>query len=175
MTSLSDQKEQIVVSKGEFETEKIPLIRLHSECMTGDIFGSHRCECGEQLAEALQRIEADGTGAVLYLRQEGRGIGLLNKLRAYQLQEQGRDTHDANIELGFEADGRDYGIAAAMLKTLGIKRIRLLTNNLDKVTALQAYGIEVVERIALQIAPRLENKAYLKTKQTKFNHQLTID
>ena len=175
MTSLSDKKEQIVVSKGEFETEKIPLIRLHSECMTGDIFGSHRCECGEQLAEALQRIEADGTGAVLYLRQEGRGIGLVNKLRAYQLQEQGRDTYDANIELGFEADGRDYGIAAAMLKTLGIQRIRLLTNNLDKVTALQAYGIEVVERIALQIAPRLENKAYLKTKQTKFNHQLTID
>lgn len=175
MTSLADQKEQLVVSKGQLAADTIPLIRLHSECVTGDIFASHRCECGEQLAEALQRIEADGNGAVLYLRQEGRGIGLVNKLRAYQLQERGRDTYEANIELGFAADGRDYGIAAAMLHTLGIKRIRLLTNNLDKVAALEKYDIDVVERVPLEIPARTENKAYLKTKQTKFNHVLTID
>lgn len=174
-STVKDNQTQLIVSKGNLDqTEEIPLIRLHSECLTGDIFGSKRCDCGEQLELALTKIEETTVGAVLYLRQEGRGIGLVNKLKAYELQEQGMDTYEANLALGFGADDRDYGIAAAILKENGIKRLRLLTNNPDKVAALEKYGLEVVERVPLETKPVDENIAYLKTKKTKFRHFLDL-
>ena len=148
------------------------LVRVHSECLTGDVFHSLRCDCGEQLSAAMQMIEREGAGAVLYMRQEGRGIGLEAKLRAYALQENGLDTVEANEELGFPADLRDYGIGAQILVDLGLRRLRLLTNNPRKMIALTGYGLEVVERVPLVIKPRPENEQYLKTKQQKLGHLL---
>lgn len=149
-----------------------PLVRLHSECLTGDVFGSLKCDCGPQLDTALARMSADGDGVLLYLRQEGRGIGLLNKLRAYQLQDQGFDTVDANIRLGFAVDERDYGVAAAMLRALGVEHVRLLTNNLAKVAALEAHGVTVAQRVPLVLPPTPFNRGYLDTKRDRTGHQL---
>jgi len=151
------------------------LIRVHSECMTGDLFHSQRCECGSQLTRAMQLIEAEGKGALIYLRQEGRGIGLANKLHAYRLQEQGVDTYDANLKLGFMPDKRDYGIGAQILRDLGIRRVRILTNNPKKVSRLEVYGIQVVEQIPLQISPTPHNLNYLRTKKHRFGHMLDED
>lgn len=170
-----DLKEHLLLSKGNLRDAQEPvLVRIHSECLTGDVFGSKRCDCGEQLHEAMCQIEADGIGAILYMRQEGRGIGLKNKLKAYQLQEAGRDTFEANVELGFEPDERDYQFAAQILTTLGLSKIKLLTNNPDKIAALAQYGIETVERISLETQPVKENIDYLKTKKSKFHHLLSL-
>lgn len=169
------QKEHLVLSKGDLSYLKEPLlVRLHSECLTGDVFGSHRCDCGEQLIKSMKMIEENGSGAILYLRQEGRGIGLKNKLKAYQLQENGKDTFEANTALGFQADERDYVFAADILKTFNINEVKLMTNNPDKVEQLESNGIKVVERIPLEVAAVKENQHYLKTKKEKFNHYITI-
>ncbi|GIO23783.1 GTP cyclohydrolase II [Oceanobacillus sp. J11TS1] len=168
-------KDQLVLSMGEIRNSQTPiLVRVHSECLTGDIFGSHRCDCGEQLERAMQLIALEGRGAILYLRQEGRGIGLLNKLKTYELQEQGIDTYEANVALGFQPDERHYDIAAWLLKNEGVSQIRLLTNNPDKVSELQQFGIEVVERVPIETTIYNDNKHYLKVKKDKFHHLLTL-
>lgn len=170
-----EKREHLLLTKGDIQNSQSPtLVRVHSECLTGDVFGSHRCDCGEQLHEAMRMIEKEGTGAILYLRQEGRGIGLRNKLKAYQLQEQGLDTYEANIELGFAPDERDYHFAADILKSIGATSIRLLTNNPDKVTELQQDGITIVDRVPIETVPQKENQAYLKTKRDKFHHYLSV-
>lgn len=177
LTLFKDQqaKEHLLLSKGEIRQSKEPLlVRVHSECLTGDIFGSHRCDCGEQLHEAMRMIEKKGKGAILYLRQEGRGIGLKNKLHAYQLQEQGMDTFDANLALGFKPDERDYQFAAEILDALGVEKIDLITNNPEKIEQLEALGININKRIPLEIPAVKENENYLKTKKQKFHHLLTI-
>jgi 3,4-dihydroxy 2-butanone 4-phosphate synthase/GTP cyclohydrolase II len=148
------------------------LVRVHSQCLTGDVFGSQRCDCGEQLEAALQRIDREGAGAFLYMRQEGRGIGLANKLRAYELQDMGLDTVDANLKLGFAPDLRDYGVAAQILRDLGYSKIRLLTNNPRKIEALRGYGVDVVAREPLEIAPNAANARYLATKRERLGHLL---
>jgi 3,4-dihydroxy 2-butanone 4-phosphate synthase/GTP cyclohydrolase II len=158
--------------KGDISTDEPVLVRVHSECMTGDIFGSKRCDCGEQLLAAMSIVEKAGRGVVLYMRQEGRGIGLVNKLLAYHLQEQGKDTVEANEALGFKADLRDYGTGAQILKDLGLKKIRLLTNNPKKVIGLKGYDLEIVERIPLEIPPNAINEKYLKTKRDRLGHLL---
>ncbi|WP_125981257.1 GTP cyclohydrolase II [Loigolactobacillus iwatensis] len=173
-TSEKDSQVQLFLTKGELDTTQPVLLRLHSECFTGDIFGSERCDCGEQLHASMAQIQRAGSGALLYLRQEGRGIGLLNKLHAYKLQESGYDTYDANIELGFAPDEREYGLAAAILHVQRITQVRLMTNNPAKVAALEKYGIEVVERVPVEVKPRPENINYLKTKQAKFHHILHL-
>jgi len=157
--------------KGEINPEEPILVRVHSECFTGDIFGSRRCDCGEQLHKAMKEI-AKKNGVILYLRQEGRGIGLANKLKAYELQDQGMDTVEANVELGFPPDLRDYGIGAQILADLGVKKIRLMTNNPRKIVGLEGYGIEIVERVSIQVQPRKENEKYLATKKSKLGHLL---
>ncbi|WP_335871659.1 bifunctional 3,4-dihydroxy-2-butanone-4-phosphate synthase/GTP cyclohydrolase II [Bacillus sp. 2205SS5-2] len=162
-------KEHIALVKGEINEEPL-LVRVHSECLTGDVFGSNRCDCGPQLEAALQRIETEGSGVLLYMRQEGRGIGLINKLKAYKLQEGGLDTVEANHKLGFEADLRDYGIGAQILRDLGIKKMNLLTNNPRKIAGIKGYGLEVVERIPIQIDSNKNNQKYLRTKQMKLGH-----
>ncbi|WP_270660136.1 GTP cyclohydrolase II [Enterococcus thailandicus] len=168
-------EEHLLLTKGDLRKSEEPLlVRIHSECLTGDVFGSHRCDCGDQLHEAMRMISERGTGAILYLRQEGRGIGLKNKLLAYQLQETGIDTYDANLALGFEPDERTYQFAVEMLKKTGIQRIELLTNNPEKVTQLMEQGIEVVKRVPLEIPPEKENYTYLQTKKTRFHHLLSI-
>ncbi len=157
------------------EHDEPVLVRVHSECLTGDLFHSQRCECGYQLISAMEMIEKEGKGALIYLRQEGRGIGLSNKLRAYKLQEKGLDTVDANLELGFRADRRDYGIGAQILRDLGLKNIRILTNNPKKISRLEVYGIKVVEQIPLQASPSAHNVNYLKTKKRRLGHMLDED
>jgi 3,4-dihydroxy 2-butanone 4-phosphate synthase/GTP cyclohydrolase II len=148
---------------------------VHSECLTGDVFGSKRCDCGEQLLLAMQLISKNGNGVLLYMRQEGRGIGLANKMRAYALQDDGSDTVEANTELGYPADLRDYGIGAQILVDLGIKKIRLLTNNPRKIIGLEGYGLKIVERISLEIEPNSINRRYLETKRDKLHHLLLQD
>ncbi len=167
-----DEKEHIAVVSGDVcEQEEVP-VRLHSECHTGDVLGSNRCDCGEQLAAALNIIDANGVGAVLYMRQEGRGIGLLNKIKAYQLQDFGLDTVEANVALGFEPDERDYAIAAHMLSSLHIRSIRLITNNPEKIKGLERHDVKVTGRIPLVIEPNPHNMEYLRTKMKKSGHLL---
>jgi 3,4-dihydroxy 2-butanone 4-phosphate synthase/GTP cyclohydrolase II len=165
-----DNREHVALVKGDIEGRDDVLVRMHSECLTGDVFGSSRCDCGEQLHAAMLRIEEAGAGAIIYLRQEGRGMGLHNKLRAYELQEQGRDTVEANLELGFKPDLRDYGIGAQILLDLGLRKIRLLTNNPKKIVGLEGYGLEITGRVSLQVEPGDHNATYLDTKQKKLGH-----
>ena len=169
-----DGKEHIALVKGDVAGKEGVTVRIHSECFTGDILGSLRCDCGSQLKTAMRRIDRLGEGVILYLRQEGRGIGLLNKLRAYNLQEAGMDTLDANLHLGFGADMRDYAVAAQMLKALGVKSIKLLTNNPLKINGLEEYGMPVVEREEIEIEANKINKIYLKTKKERMGHLLKI-
>ena len=164
----------VALIKGALDPAKPVLARLHSQCLTGDVFGSERCDCGEQLELAMELIEQAGTGVVIYTFDEGRGIGLLNKIRAYALQDRGHDTVEANHELGFAADLRDYSAGAHILFDLGVRSVRLLTNNPDKVRTLEEYGLEVVERVALEVPPREPNRAYLNTKRSKFGHLLSL-
>lgn len=171
-TNVVDQKEHVALLKGKIDSDRPTLVRVHSECLTGDVFHSHRCDCGPQLAAALRQIDEAGAGVLLYMRQEGRGIGLINKLKAYKLQEQGLDTVDANLKLGFAPDLRDYGIGAQILKDLGVRQIRLLTNNPRKIRGLEGYGLEVIERVPIQMEENENNTNYLHTKQAKLGHLL---
>jgi 3,4-dihydroxy 2-butanone 4-phosphate synthase/GTP cyclohydrolase II len=165
-------QEHLALIKGEWQADEPVLVRVHSSCMTGDIFGSCRCDCGEQLHEAMKQIEQEGKGVIVYMNQEGRGIGLLNKLKAYKLQEQGYDTVDANLKLGFGMDQRDYGIGAQILRDLGVGKIRLMSNNPKKRIGLIGYGLEIVENVPLQVEPNPHNLEYLKTKKEKMGHEL---
>ncbi|MHB2154633.1 bifunctional 3,4-dihydroxy-2-butanone-4-phosphate synthase/GTP cyclohydrolase II [Calditrichota bacterium GD2] len=173
--TLNTYEHHVALVKGAIADGKPTLVRVHSECLTGDVFGSKRCDCGDQLAAALQMIEKEGRGVLLYMRQEGRGIGLVNKLLAYALQEQGKDTVEANEALGFKPDLRDYGIGAQILKDLGLRKIRLMTNNPKKIVGLKGYDLEVVERVPLEICPNEVNEFYLKTKRDKLGHLFLKD
>lgn len=168
----SDGKEHVALIKGSWTENEAVLVRVHSSCVTGDIFGSERCDCGEQLHRALRQIEAEGKGVLLYLNQEGRGIGLMAKIAAYKLQEQGYDTVDANIHLGYDPDERDYGVGAQILKMLGVRKMRLLTNNPVKRVGLEAYGLEIMENVPIEISPNPYNERYLHTKQERMGHIL---
>src|SRR5512143_1180045 len=165
----------IAFVKGEIRPEEPVLVRVHSECLTGDVFGSMRCDCGEQLRNALRRIEAEGTGVLLYMRQEGRGIGLENKIRAYNLQDKGFDTVEANERLGFKPDLRDYGVGAQILVDLGVRKIRLLTNNPKKIIGLSGYGLQVIDRVPIEVPPNEANVRYLRTKKKKMGHILNME
>ncbi len=166
--------EHVALTKGEWKTDEPVLCRVHSSCATGDIFGSMRCECGEQLHKAMQMIEAEGRGIIVYMNQEGRGIGLMNKIRAYKLQEQGDDTVEANVHLGFRPDERDYGVGAQILRAMGACKLRLMTNNPVKRVGLESYGIEIVENIPIEIAPNRWNERYMRTKKEKMHHDLKM-
>src|SRR5689334_9055670 len=165
-------KTHVALVKGDVDGAENVLVRVHSECLTGDVFHSLRCDCGEQLEQALARIEEEGRGVLLYMAQEGRGIGLLNKLRAYELQEQGLDTVEANLELGFPADARDYGIGNQILADLGLTTLRILTNNPKKLTGIDGFGLEVVEQVPIEVSPNAENRLYLAAKRDKLGHRL---
>lgn len=165
----------IAMVKGEIDPDKPILVRVHSECLTGDIFGSLRCDCGEQLHRAMKKIEAEGVGVLLYIRQEGRGIGLVNKLKAYYLQDQGLDTVEANEKLGFKADLRNYGIGAQILVDLGVRKMKLLTNNPKKMVGLEGYGLSIVEQVPIEISPNEHNRCYLECKKFKMGHLLNMD
>jgi 3,4-dihydroxy 2-butanone 4-phosphate synthase/GTP cyclohydrolase II len=165
-------KHHVALVKGEVEGRENVLVRVHSECLTGDVFHSLRCDCGEQLEQALARIGDEERGVLLYMAQEGRGIGLLNKLKAYELQENGLDTVEANLELGFPADGREYGIGSQILHDLGLTTIRILTNNPKKITGIEAFGLKVVEQVPIEVAPNAENRGYLEAKRSKLGHRL---
>jgi len=169
-----DQAEHVALVMGEPSPDRPMLVRVHSECLTGDVFASRRCDCGSQLHAAMRQIAEAGEGVILYLRQEGRGIGLFNKLRAYQLQDAGHDTVEANRKLGFKADLRDYGIGAQILRDLGLRKLRLLTNNPKKIIALDGYGLEIVERVQLQVGVHEDNLRYLMTKREKMGHLLDV-
>ena len=168
----SNGLEHVALFKGEWEKDEPILVRMHSSCMTGDIFGSKRCDCGEQLHKAMDLIEKEGKGVIVYLNQEGRGIGLMNKIAAYKLQEQGDDTVDANIHLGFRPDERDYGVGAQILRSLGVTKIRLITNNPVKRVGLEAYGLEIVDNVPIVIEPNEYNRRYLETKKNRMGHRL---
>ena len=170
----SNGMEHVALTKGTWTKEDIVLVRVHSSCVTGDIFGSYKCDCGEQLHKAMEMVEKEGKGAVIYLNQEGRGIGLYNKMKAYKLQEGGLDTVEANLQLGFEEDERDYGVGAGMLHELGIGKMRLLSNNPVKRKGLEGYGMEIVETIPLEVTPNKHNEFYLETKRTKMGHFLDL-
>jgi 3,4-dihydroxy 2-butanone 4-phosphate synthase/GTP cyclohydrolase II len=172
--SVLDDSDYVALVKGEWEEDEPILVRVHSECLTGDVFGSYRCDCGPQLHAAMEMVQAEGKGVILYLPQEGRGIGLINKLRAYKLQEEGADTVEANNKLGFKADLRDYGMGAQMLFMLGVRRMRLMTNNPRKIVGVQGHGLEVVERIPIEIKINPGNKKYMQTKKHKLGHILNI-
>lgn len=165
-----DGREHIALVKGDINPHEPTLVRVHSECLTGDVFGSHRCDCGPQLEAALKQIEEEGKGVLLYMRQEGRGIGLLNKLKAYKLQEEGYDTVEANHKLGFPADLRDYGLGAQILEDVGVRKMRLLTNNPRKIKGLHGYELELVERVPLKMESNKNNEKYLQTKRDKLGH-----
>lgn len=168
-------QEHLALVKGTWEKDEPVLVRVHSSCLTGDIFGSCRCDCGPQLHKAMDMIEAAGKGVIIYMNQEGRGIGLINKLKAYELQEQGYDTMEANVKLGFKADERDYGIGAQIIRDLGVKKMRLLTNNPTKRTGLVGYGLEIVESVPLEIESNIHNELYMKTKRDKMGHTLKMN
>lgn len=170
----SNGLEHIALIKGHWEPDEAVLVRVHSSCMTGDIFGSYRCDCGDQLHEAMKRIEHEGKGVLLYMNQEGRGIGLFNKIKAYKLQEEGRDTVQANLDLGFNADERDYGVGANILHLLGLKNIRLMTNNPIKRAGLEGYGLKIVENVPIEVSPNPHNQFYLETKRDKMGHFLNL-
>lgn len=167
-------QEHLALVKGTWSPEEPILVRVHSSCITGDIFGSCRCDCGPQLEKAMELIEKEGKGVIVYMNQEGRGIGLINKLKAYKLQEQGLDTVEANIELGFKSDERDYGIGAQILRQLGVNKMRLLSNNPTKRTGLVGYGLEIVENVAIEIESNIHNESYLRTKRDKMGHSLKM-
>jgi len=169
-----ERKEHVALALGAIDDGAPVLVRVHSECLTGDVFGSSRCDCGEQLADSLRLLRGEGRGVLLYLRQEGRGIGLVNKISAYALQEQGLDTVEANLALGLPEDGRDYRVAAEMLLDLGVRRARLLTNNPAKVEGLKRHGVEIAERLPLRISPNPSNLGYLRTKREKMGHLLPV-
>ena len=169
---ISNGLEHVALIKGTWKPDEAVLARVHSSCVTGDIFGSMRCECGEQLHKAMELIEKEGKGAVVYMNQEGRGIGLMNKIRAYKLQEEGLDTVDANLHLGFNADERDYGIGAQILREIGVSKIRLMTNNPKKRIGLESYGLSVVENVSLEVQPNKYNAFYMQTKKEKMGHKL---
>jgi len=171
--SILDNQEHLAWGTGDILADEPTLVRVHSECLTGDVFHSRRCDCGEQLAAALEQIEREGRGVLLYMRQEGRGIGLMNKLRAYKLQEEGKDTVEANLALGFPADLRDYGVGAQILADLGIIKVRLMTNNPRKIVGLEGYGLHVVERVPVEMKAKPENAHYLSTKKVKMGHYLS--
>jgi 3,4-dihydroxy 2-butanone 4-phosphate synthase/GTP cyclohydrolase II len=171
-----DQLTHIALVKGKINSEQPVLVRVHSECMTGDIFGSLRCDCGDQLHQAMEMIAKEGVGVIIYLRQEGRGIGLVNKLKAYELQrKQGIDTVEANIKLGFKDDLRDYGIGAQMLRNIGVRKMKLLTNNPKKMVGLEGYGLSIVEQIPIEIEPNEYNRCYLECKKLKMGHTLQLN
>jgi len=169
-----NDSENIALVKGEIQPDDDVLVRVHSECLTGDVFGSERCDCGDQLHAAMSMVEKEGKGVIVYMRQEGRGIGLANKIKAYHLQEHGRDTVEANIELGFKPDLRDYGIGAQILVDLGVRKMRLMTNNPKKIVGLQGYGVEVTDRVPIEIEPTTSSRHYLETKKKKMGHLLNI-
>lgn len=171
-SNMVDQNVHIALVKGDITPEDKVLVRVHSECLTGDVFGSKRCDCGDQLHKAMEMIQKEGKGVVLYMRQEGRGIGLPNKLKAYELQDKGLDTVEANLQLGFKADLRDYGIGAQILVDLGIRKMKLITNNPKKIVGLEGYSLKVVERVSIETKPHDENILYLKTKKKKLGHLL---
>jgi 3,4-dihydroxy 2-butanone 4-phosphate synthase/GTP cyclohydrolase II len=170
-----DKQQHLALVKGEIHSDDTVLVRVHSECLTGDVFGSQRCDCGEQLHAAMRMVAKEGKGVIVYMHQEGRGIGLINKMKAYALQDQGQDTVEANVALGFEPDLRDYGLGAQILRDLGLRKIRLMTNNPKKIVGLQGYGLEVMERIPIEIKPGRRNIGYLKTKKKKMGHLLSVD